>query len=84
MSQEVSTQVQTLGSRAGNANRLLDLLYGKPIIRGTEIATRLSLSQPTADRLINEFLRLGILQEVTGKARNRLFVFSRYFKLFLS
>ncbi|WP_265595577.1 Fic family protein [Verrucomicrobium sp. BvORR106] len=84
LQQEVNLQVQTLGSRASTATRMLDVLYGKPVIRGTEIAARLDLSQPTADRLIRDFVRLGILQEMTGKARNRLFMFSKYFDLFLS
>jgi hypothetical protein len=36
----------------------------------------------TALRLIEDFIKLGILKELTGYKRNRVFVFERYLQLF--
>jgi Fic family protein len=41
-----------------------------------------ALSQPSANALVNSLVELGILQEITGRQRNRRFVFERYLALF--
>jgi Fic family protein len=77
-------QIQTLGKRAANAQRLLDALYIKPTVTSSALAVQLSISQPTADRMISEFQKLSILHELTGKRRNRVFYFKDYYQLFAS
>jgi hypothetical protein len=42
----------------------------------------LELSKGAANNLVNEFVRLGILQEITKKKQYRKFVFAEYLKLF--
>jgi len=46
------------------------------------VVARLGTTTNTATSLINDFLAQGVLVEVTGQKRNRLFVFSRYLRLF--
>lgn len=75
-------RVATLGSRSANARLVLDYLYRKPVATGRELARHLEISQPTIDRLLMDFVRLGILEEVTGKQRNRVFLFRDYYQLF--
>jgi Fic family protein len=75
-------QVQSLGRRVSLAQRLLDALYIKPTISSSSLARLLVVSQPTADRMIAEFQKLGILHELTGKRRNRVFYFKDYYQLF--
>ena len=82
--QITAAQVQTLGKRTANAQRVLDSLYIKPTITSSALATRLDVSQPTADRSIADLLRLGFLHELTGKRRNRVFYFKDYYQLFAS
>ena len=53
-----------------------------PILRTKDIAALLSISASTANRLIVEFVRLGILEEYTGYKRNRKFIFREYVDLF--
>ncbi len=77
-------QVQTLGKRAVNAQRLLDALYIKPTVTSSALVVQLGISQPTADRMISEFQKLGILHERTGNRRNRVFYFKDYYQLFAS
>jgi len=48
----------------------------------TKIAGRLKITQPSANTLVKQFQNIGILKEITGFKRNRLFVFSEYLRLF--
>ena len=72
----------SLGKKVENAKNLIRLLYSKPVIDNQEAASYLSVNSTTAFRLIEDFVRLGVLVEVTGFKRNRIFVFEKYLKLF--
>jgi len=84
MRTEVEQQVMTLGKRSATAREALHLLYRKPIITAGQLVSELGVSSPTANTLIREFERLGILRENTGRLKGRVYVFDRYLKLFLS
>lgn len=81
---EVEHAALALGKRAANARQALNLLYRKPIISAADLEQALSISTPTANALIHDFERLGILKEITGQQRGRAYVFERYLHLFLS
>lgn len=81
--QTATAQVQTLGRRATNAARIVESLYTKPITTSGSLAARLDLSQATADRLLADLQKLGIVAEMTGQRRNRVFYFRDYYHLFL-
>lgn len=78
----VETKIITLGKKQLLAKNLLQNLYSQPITDMQSIATALNVSIPTVSRLLNDFIRLGILVELTGFKRNRVFVFEQYVKLF--
>ncbi|SKA94192.1 Fic family protein [Prosthecobacter debontii] len=84
MRQRTAAQIQTLGKRSGNASRLLESLFAKPVVTSAGLSSRLDLSQPTVDRLLSDLRRLGIVHELTGKRRNRVFYFKEYYQLFAS
>lgn len=46
------------------------------------ISTFLAVNPATANRLIDQFIELGILTEKTGFRRNRMFEFREYLRLF--
>lgn len=81
---EVEQAVLGLGKRAPNARAALKLLYRNPIVSANELSQLLEVSTPTANALIKDFVQLNILRESTGQQRGRIYVFSRYLKLFLS
>jgi Fic family protein len=81
---EVEPALLRLGKRAPNARRALDMLYRRPIITATDLENSIGVSGPTANALIRDLLRLGILREITGQARWRAYAFDRYLKLFVS
>jgi len=73
----------TLGKRATTAQQALNILYNKPVIQSRELAEALGITSPTANNLLKEFVKKGILNESTGQKRDRVFVFDPYIKLFL-
>lgn len=75
-------EIATLGKKARLAQAALQLLYGKPIVDGQDMAASLEINISTAFRLIDDFVRLGILRESTGFKRNRVFAFHEYVALF--
>ncbi|MCG2813451.1 MAG: hypothetical protein L6245_02090, partial [Thermodesulfovibrionales bacterium] len=72
----------TFGRRAKMGQKLLRCLYLEPIMSAKLIGQRLSLTHPSVNQLLNDFQKIGILKEITGFKRNRLFVFKEYLDLF--
>ena len=75
-------QLQTLGSRAANAKKVVDYLYKRPIINAEKISDITGISMPTAYKLIVDLERLEILKEITGGQRGRTYVYDKYFQIF--
>lgn len=80
---EAEHKLLSLGKRAPNAKQALNLLYRKPMLRAGDLEESLGVSQPTANALIRDFIRLGLLREVTEATRHRLYVFETYLNLFI-
>lgn len=81
---EVEHHVLSLGKRAPNARQALNMLYRKPVVSAADLEQGIGISTPTANALIRDLMRLGILHEVSGLKRKRLYAFERYLALFLS
>jgi Fic family protein len=79
---EVEESCLSLGRKAPLARKALTLLYRKPMVTAKEIESFLETSTPTANALIKDLQRIGILTELTGRDRWRLYVFNRYINLF--
>lgn len=72
----------TLGRKTKVAKSLLNVLYRFPSVDVAVVRDILKLSQASANSLVADFERLGILKEITGYKRNRYFLFSDYINLF--
>lgn len=75
-------QIPTLGRRIPSAQKLFFTLFSKPVLHPREIETLVGLSPKAANDLLRLFVELGILKEVTGYQRNRVFVFHDYIEMF--
>jgi Fic family protein len=64
-----------------SAKRLVDALARRPIVTVKAIADMLDVTIPTANTLAADFESLGILQEITGKQRDRVFRYGEYLKV---
>lgn len=65
-----------------NALRLLDFAYLRPVVNVKLVAHELDVTFATANKLVETFERLGLLQELTGRRRDRIFRFGPYLALF--
>ncbi|MDX6706302.1 MAG: hypothetical protein QOI48_2148 [Solirubrobacteraceae bacterium] len=65
-----------------NGLRVLSALFQRPLVNVNYIARILGVSFPTANRLVARFVELGLLREVTGQKRGRLFRYEPYLRLF--
>ena len=66
------------GRRTGSALRLHDALKAQPILSLTAAGRNSGLSFPTASTAMEFLAKNGIAREITGKRRNRLFVYDQY------
>lgn len=75
-------KIITLGKKLPLAKTFIDFLFTSPIVSLPGLVDELGVSKQTANLLIKDFVNLGILKEITGLKRNRLFVFEEYLNLF--
>lgn len=74
-------KIQKLGRSSASALRVHEYMQRKPIASIAATAKALKLSTPTVTATLNRLVRIGIVEEVTGKRRDRLFTYSRYFNI---
>jgi Fic family protein len=72
----------SFGKRSGKAIMILQYLFKKPVIHVNQVKEITQSSFKTSNDLVNDLVKLGILAEMTGQNRNRVFVFDQYLKLF--
>lgn len=75
-------RIQSLGSRAGNAQKIVNYLYQRPVINAEKVSRISGISMPSSYKLIESLENIEILKEVTGGQRRRMYVFENYLKLF--
>ena len=71
-----------LGRTAGNGHRVLEALFDRPIVSVGDVQSMIDVTYPVANKLVGRLADLGILEEITGHARNRRFRYEPYVDLF--
>jgi Fic family protein len=72
------SRIEPRGRRAGSALRVHEALKARPLSSMQEVSRITGLSFPAASSAMDLLVELGIVRELTGKRRNRLFVYDRY------
>jgi Fic family protein len=75
---EDRAKIEPTGRRAGSGLRVHEALKARPILSMPEICRMTTLSFPAASSAMELLTSMGIARELTGKRRNRLFVYDRY------
>ncbi len=74
-------KIETLGRPAGSALRVHLLLQQKPIVSVPMAAKALKVTEPTVRSSLAHLEKLGIVQEMTGGQRNRMFMYNKYLRI---
>lgn len=82
LQKQVETQLQTLGSRTANAQKVMYHLYQRPVANAAKVGEVAGVSPASAYKLIADLEQFGILKEITGGKRGKMYVFDAYLKLF--
>ncbi len=74
-------RIRELGRQAGSVLRVHAALKARPVSTLPELAKRTGLSYPAAASAMDSLIDLGIVRELTGKKRNRVYAYSSYLEL---
>nr|WP_268753659.1 winged helix-turn-helix transcriptional regulator [Agrobacterium rubi] len=64
--------------RAGSALRIHELFQQNPCQTANQLVKMTGLSAPTVSAALSDWERLGIVEEVTGRKRGRVFSYCKY------
>ena len=72
--------IEALGRRAGSALKVHQFVQTRPVVSVAQATRALPLSAPTVRKSIGHLVDLGVLTEVTGRRRDKVFSYARYIK----
>lgn len=78
----VEMKTSALGSRATNAQKLINFLYQRPLLNAAVVARVTGLTPASSYKLLNDLIKLEILKEITGGKRGKVYIFEKYLDLF--
>ena len=73
---------KSFGRRVSSGLLLLQRILAQPIVTVEEAVQCTGLSYKAANDLVQQMQRHGLLKEITGQSRNRIFVFETYLSAF--
>jgi Fic family protein len=76
--QQDAQRTQASGRGAANARRVLDALRQRPMCSLRQLCQTTAMTFPTASKSMQTLTNLGIVRELTGQRRNRVFVYDGY------
>jgi len=71
-------RITGLGRPSGSALKVHRAMMERPIVSGTWLSEKTGLSQATVNTVLRHLEKLGIVSELTGSKRNRLFSYAGY------
>lgn len=76
--EEHREKIQALGRPAASALRVFEHMQRNPIVSIPSAAKGIGISAPTVAKSLQYLQHLGMLREITGRQRHRLFVYDAY------
>ena len=67
-----------LGRLSGSATQLFEALFKNPIANIAVLGNRTGLTPATIGKALDGMVQMGIVRELTGQKRNRVFAYSAY------
>ena len=78
----IDNKLKNIGSRSGDAHKIVEYLYNQPIIDAQRVSDITGKSMRPAYAMLYLLEEIGILQEITGGQRGKLYIFSDYIEIF--
>ncbi|MDQ1238342.1 MAG: hypothetical protein QG577_527 [Thermodesulfobacteriota bacterium] len=72
------TRIEAMGQTTGNVSRLHSYLQEKPVLSIPKASRDVGISQPTVTLALKKLEEIGLVKEITGKARDRIYVYTQY------
>ena len=79
--EEDVAKLNTLGRARFSCERILDYLKQLPQVSVPLLAKALEVSPPTVRHSLNHMVKLGILEEISGKQRDKIYLYRKYLDL---
>ena len=79
--QQDEIRIQLLGRITATALRVFRVLCERPLITLKEVCGRSALTFPAAAKGIRALEQLGMVREITGRRRDRVFMYDQYMKI---
>ncbi|MBI5194813.1 MAG: Fic family protein [Nitrospirae bacterium] len=70
--------IQDMGRVAGSALMVHQSLMVRPLTDSARLCTAAGLAPNTVNKVLKALIKAGIVEEVTGKNRNRIYVYRKY------
>lgn len=81
LAQEDRKQIQALGRIAGTAIMVQQALLERPLLSIKSVCEKTGLVPNTVNKVFRALEETGIVAEITGKSRNRIFVYREYLRI---
>jgi Fic family protein len=73
--------ISQIGKASKSALKIHDYLRWRPYLAITKVAAELDISVPSTTSTVQKLVEIGILKEMTGKSRNRIFAYEAYLEI---
>jgi Fic family protein len=73
---------EQLGRAASNGHKVLESLFDHPIVAVSDVQKLTGTTYAASNTLVSRLVKMGVLSEMTGYARNRRFRYAPYIALF--
>lgn len=74
-------RIEDLGAGVSSMLQVHGVLRGKPIASINEVVSEVTLSRPTVSSVLGRLREMGILREISGRRRGRLFLYENYIEI---
>src|SRR5207247_951183 len=71
-------RIGKMGRAASTALRVQELLQRQPIVSSADATKALGLSAPAVRSALGSLEKMGLVREITGKQRDRMFAYTEY------
>ncbi len=76
--QQDEQKIQRLGRSASTVLRVFRLFCERPLLTLNQLSKQTGLSFPAVSKSVEALVNAGILREITGQKRNRVFAYEKY------